>query len=187
MVTIGDDAVYGMRDAAEKLALEAFTAVRDGEGIIGADDFDSLSCLAGRANDPQLLADAWFGGRIELSTLVSNIGYIWTGAEYPNQCLNRATWRTLFSAAGYTKDGQPAERPSDRLELWRGSVPERRRDWSWSTDRAVAGRFARGVRGRPPGRIYRVLAPPAALLCEINDRQESEFVVDTRGLRITES
>ena len=48
------------------------------------------------------------------------------------------------------------------MELWRGSVPERRTDWSWTTRRTVAQEYAAGTGVRRPttGRLFRTLAPP---------------------------
>jgi hypothetical protein len=49
-------------------------------------------------------------------------------SEYPDDALDREAWRTLFARADFTADGRPAERPAGPVELWRGSVPERRAD-----------------------------------------------------------
>lgn len=157
-------------------------------GLLTVDEFDEALARAGRVNGPALLFDAWFGRQISTEILTAVIGTIWQMAEYPDRCLTHATWRELFTAAGFTVDGVSAERPAEPVEVWRGTVQERRRDWSWTTDRAIAERFAFGhVRGRPDGRLYRVLAPVEALLCSNTERDEAEYVVDTRGLRITEA
>lgn len=167
---------------------EAFETIRNGKGILSLDEFEDLCLLAGRVNGPALLHDAWMLRRIEQSTVTATISDIWSMAEYPDRTMPRHSWRRLFSVAGYTRDGHAAERPAEPVELWRGTVHERRRDWSWSTDRAVAEKFAyNGVYGRPIGTVFRVLAPPQSLLCENTERDESEFVVDTRGLRIVEA
>lgn len=169
------------------MAGESFAAVHHGTGIIGPDQFEELLDFIGRVDRPALLHDAWLLGRIEKATLTALIGQVWSMAEYPDRALEPMLWRWLFDAAGFTVDGVPAERPAGPVELWRGTVPERRRDWSWTTDRAVAERFAFGhVRGRPDGRLYRVLAPSAALLCGNTERGEAEYVLDTCGLRIVE-
>ncbi|MFD8413973.1 hypothetical protein ACFV2Q_19815 [Streptomyces sp. NPDC059650] len=113
---------------------------------------------------------------------------VWSGAEYPHQNLDESLWRMLFEAAGYTVDGKAAERPTEPLTLWRGSVPGRRRDWSWTSDRTIAEEFAfKGVRGRPIGVVWETKVPPRSLLSFDNGREESEYVVDTHGLRIVQA
>jgi hypothetical protein len=156
-------------------------------GKLTTDEFEQLLGYAGMRNGPALLFDAWAGRHITPETITATIGEVWSCAEYPDQNIDRDGWRILFRKAGFTIDGKPAERPTEPLTLWRGSVPERRRDWSWSTDRTVADGYANGTGARrPKGRLYRVVAPPEALLCANNGREEAEYVIDTRGLRITE-
>lgn len=150
-------------------------------------EFETRLLHVGRVNGPALLFDAWFGGQITQTTLAATIGPVWSDAEYP-LALGQWAWRELFAAAGYTVDGQPAERPAGPVRLYRGATPNLRRRWSWTTDSSVAERFAAGdLRGRLPGKVYEIDAPPASLLCAINDRDEFERVVDTRGLRIREA
>lgn len=151
-------------------------------------ELDYLIGWEGRNSGPELLADAYSDGKVTAETVTALIGGIWSGAEYPNRDLDRDTWRWLFKVAGFTIDGIPAERPTGPIALWRGSVPERRIDWSWSTDRAIAEGYANGTAARRPrtGRLYAMTAPPEALLCANNGRGEAEYVVDTRGLQITE-
>ncbi|WP_413106176.1 hypothetical protein [Streptomyces sp. Inha503] len=68
--------------------------------------------------------------------------------------------------ARVVRRGRPAERPAGPVELWRGSVPERRSDWSWTTRRTVAGGYATGTGVHRPttGCLYRTIASPSALL-----------------------
>ncbi|MFE3522225.1 hypothetical protein ACFXOD_11625 [Streptomyces sp. NPDC059161] len=141
----------------------------------------------GRNSGPGHLASTYSDNKVTAQTATALIGHIWSNAEFPDRHLDRDTWRWLFKAAGFTVDGTPAERPAVPVRLWRGSVPERRTDWSWSTERAVAERYAFGnLNYRPPGRLYTVLAPPAALLCANTGRGEAEYVIDTDGLGIHE-
>jgi hypothetical protein len=162
--------------------------IHHGASILDLEQFEEHLDVAGRVDGPAILLDAWFGKQISAETLAAVVGRVWQMAEYPDSCLPHTVWRHLFAAAGFTVDGVPAERPPGPIELWRGTVPQRRRDWSWTTDRAVAETFAFGhVRRRPTGRLYRVLAPAHALLCANTERDEAEYVVDTRGLRITEA
>ncbi|MEV4505443.1 hypothetical protein [Streptomyces klenkii] len=173
------------------LSAEAFAAVAEaaecGE-LLDAERFTELLLMAGRLDGPALLFDAWFGKTIDAGTLAAHVGRVWNMAEYPDAALDHSTWRRLFAAAGFTADGQTAERPAEPVELWRGSVPERRADWSWSTRRTVAEGYATGTGARRPttGRLYRVVAPPSALLAYNSGRDEDEYVLDTDALAITE-
>lgn len=143
------------------------------------EQLERLINLAGRDFGPNFLAAAYSDGKVDADTVRALVGLVWSACEYPDRHLDHGTWRWLFRVAGFTVDGRPSERPAGPVELWRGSVPERRADWSWSTDRAVAEKFAAGIRGRRPGRLYRLLCPPEALLAANNERSEAEFVVDT--------
>ncbi|MGY1548283.1 hypothetical protein [Streptomyces sp. MN6] len=173
------------------LGAEAFAAVAEAAGcgeLLDAGRFAELLLMVGRLDGPALLFDAWSGETIDASTLTAHVGQVWSMAEYPDAALDRPAWRRLFAAAGFTTDGRPAERPADPVELWRGSVSERRADWSWSTRRAVAESYATGTGARRPttGRLYRVVAPPSALLAHNTGRDEDEYVLDTDALTITE-
>ncbi len=138
---------------------------------------------------PYLLWLAWYCGKIEPATLTALIAGAWCMAEYPERSLPLADWREMFAAAGYTVEGQPAERPAEPVTLYRGAVHARRRGWSWTADREIAQRFASGdFYRRQLGAVYVTSAPPSALLCRIHatGRSEDEYVVDTRGLKIVE-
>ncbi|MFF2077095.1 hypothetical protein ACFVXG_20325 [Kitasatospora sp. NPDC058162] len=147
--------------------------------VLTTDQLQHLIGLAGRIYGPAFLAQAYSDGKVDNGTVRALVGNVWSACEYPDRELDRDTWQWLFDVAGYTEDGELAERPTEPVELWRGSVPERRTDWSWSSDRAVAEKFAAGIRGRRPGHLYRLVCPPEALLAANNDRSEAEFVVDT--------
>lgn len=151
------------------------------------DELDWLIGLAGRNEGPNFLATAAAENLIFDDTVTALVGGIWSSAEFPDRLLDHATWRRLFDVAGFTADGKPAPRPTEPLTLFRGSVPERRTDWSWTRDRAVAERFAAGLRGRGKGRLWVCSVPPAHMLAINTDRDEDEIVVDTRGLQITEA
>ncbi|MFD9850553.1 hypothetical protein [Streptomyces parvus] len=154
-----------------------------------AEQLGTVLGWADRIAGPYLLWDAYDGGVIERDAVASHVGQVWSRTEFPDAALGHARWRALFTEAGFTRDGVLAARPTEPVELWRGSVPERRADWSWSTDWETAGHYAMGSFKRPPGRLYRSLVPAAALLCANNGRSESEYVVDTDhpGVVITEA
>lgn len=156
-------------------------------GKLTTAELDYMISREGRNSGPGLLSDAYSEDKITAETVTALIGGIWSGAEYPDRGLGRDTWRWLFKVAGFTIDGQPVPQPTEPMVLWRGSVPERRTDWSWSTDRSIAVGYAEGTAARRPvGRLYTVTAPPEALLCANNGRSEAEYVIDTRGLDIRE-
>ncbi|MER5473742.1 hypothetical protein [Streptomyces sp. NPDC002685] len=151
------------------------------------DELDYLIGREGRDAGPSLLSDAYSQGKITDATVTALVGGVWSGAEYPDQHLDRDEWRHLFDVAGFTIDGTPAPRPTEPVLLWRGTVPTRRTDWSWTTDRTIAEGYANGTAAhRPTGRLYALLAPPEALLAANDERGEAEYVVDTRGLNIQE-
>lgn len=170
----------------EAAAFEAVEAASLNGEVMDQDRFEEVLGWCGRITAPFLLAEAWDTGVVGAAEVASCVGSVWSGSEFPDSALGHPRWRELFQAAGFTRDGEPAERPDQPLELWRGTVPERCRDWSWSTDRTLAERYANGGFRRPTGRLYRVVAPPATLLAAYNGRAESEYVIDTHGLDIME-
>ncbi|MFF2548299.1 hypothetical protein ACFVUY_37880 [Kitasatospora sp. NPDC058063] len=179
--------VHAPRDLNEEAFAAVTEAVELGEQL-DAERFAELLLMAGRLDGPALIFDAWLGEVINEDTLAAHLGRVWSMAEYPDAALGHDGWRALFDAAGFTADGRRAERPAEPVELWRGCIPRRRDDWSWTTRRAVAEGYATGTGARRPvtGRLYRVVAPPSALLAHNNGRGEDEYVLDTNGLTITE-
>ena len=170
------------RDLAEEAHEQLLTA-----DTLTADELQRLIDLAGRNYGPEFLYEAWAEDKIQAPQVAALIGGIWSRTEFPDCYIDQDDWRWLFKVAGFTIDGQRTERPTEPIQLWRGSVPERKTDWSWSTDRAVAEKYAfGGMNYRPTGRLYTVTAPPHALLCANNGRDEAEYVIDTFGLDIRE-
>ena len=112
----------------------------------------------------------------------------WSVVSWPQSVLTRKDWLALFHLAGFTVDEKPADRPSEPVVLYRGAPHRYRRRWSWTADREVAAKFASGsLHEAPvPGQVWTATVPPGHLLAEINGRDEQEFVVDTRGLQITQ-
>jgi hypothetical protein len=154
------------------------------------DEFRAACVHVGRVYAPHLLYCLWCENLITVNVLTASIGGIWSAAEFPDCALDRATWRALFDAAGYTVDGRAAEQPTKPLLLFRGSVVSpayRRRDWSWTDDIEVARRFAAGMLGREPGVVWQARVAPWRLLARnVNSRPgESEYVIDTHRLRIS--
>lgn len=102
------------------------------------------------------------------------------------QARPEAAWVAALRAEGYTMDGTPAERPTESLTLYRGAPPSRKTGISWTTDRAVAMRWATSEgQLNPVQRIWIIdECPSSALLAAWGGRHEAEVIVDTTGLKI---
>jgi hypothetical protein len=130
----------------------------------------------------------WIYGRrvtdpVEIAALVSDV---WSGAHIPFSSLGGTTWIDLFQIAGYTEDGLHAERPGVPLTLYRAAEPRYVHRLAWTASVEVAQRFIdiNAARYGDESRfIYTVTANPDRLLAHITDRQEDEYVTDTRGLK----
>lgn len=159
--------------------------LRDNLELIDADTFHSAVVTVGRNGGPALLFDMHFSGRMTDAVLAEVIGGVWTGAEFPARSFDPPElWADLFDAAGYTVDGKPAERPTEPLRLYRGATVEHKAGWSWTDDLQVAQRFAGDLLGRSKGQVWTALIDPADLLARIDDREESEYVVNPECLVI---
>ncbi|WP_435110024.1 hypothetical protein [Nocardiopsis synnemataformans] len=170
----------GVVDLAQRAYEELERSPTVDSGLLGR-----LLTEVGRVEGPGLVARAWTTGRISDQVLSEHLAAVWSLAEYPDTALPRLVWRRLFDAAGYTVDGVRADRPAGEVVLWRGSVTERRTDWSWTPDQRVAAQYAAGgVGGRPLGQLWQVTAPPEALLAFMTTRGEDEYVMDTTGLQV---
>lgn len=146
---------------------------------------DALSRV-GRIPSVTLLVDLWHEDMLTPEAATAHVGSVWSDSEYPDKHADRDDWRGLFRLAGYTTDGKPAERPTEPLVLWRGSVPERRADWSWTDNRQIAEKYADATHfQRPLGSVWRSTVEPWRLLARNTERNEHEYVVDTEGLTIT--
>lgn len=148
------------------------------------DDERALSTLMmreGRDAAADILATAWAQELIGVRALQSNIGWAWSGPEYPLQALGEDQWRELFQAAGYTYDGRRRARRKRPTLLYRGATKAGAQGWSWTTNVQTAESFAVGkMRGRPIGCVWTVMAPPEAILAVITKQRdgENEFVCD---------
>ncbi|MFF2650363.1 hypothetical protein [Streptomyces sp. NPDC058045] len=168
------------------LAHEAYDSVLAAEQLTG-EELQRLIDRGGRDSGPWLLQTAHTHKKITDRVLAELVGDVWSMADRPDRELTHDEWRLLFDAAGFTIDGQRTPRPTQPTLLYRGSVPERRSDWSWTKSVAVARRYAAGnVTGRAPGRLWVCTAPPAHMLTINTGRGEDEVVIDTRGLTVWE-
>lgn len=151
-----------------------------------ADEFRQIVMRWGRVNGPAILIDHYAGGHLTDDDLARCIGDIWSMAEYPETAIDADEWRDMFETAGYTVDGHPATPPA-RIRLYRGAAEDRRDGMAWTSDRAVAERFATGsLNGRTAGRLYTAEVEGWRLYCHHNGRDEAEYVIDTDGLHIEE-
>jgi hypothetical protein len=152
------------------------------DGQIDSDTFGLATTCLGRNEAPALLFDLYYSGSLDLAAHPGVVADIWSSAEHPERGFEPVRiWVELFRTAGYTHDGQPATPPANPITVYRGCTPEGQRGMSWTSDLAMAQRFARdGIRGRAVGHVYAFDAPPEAVLAFIHQtgREESEYVVD---------
>lgn len=151
------------------------------DGQVDAETFIAASVNVGRNNAPALLFDLYYGQSLDLAAHPGVVADAWSLAEHPEGCLEPDIWVKLFRSAGYTHDGQLATPPTEPITVYRGCTPDGRQGMAWTSDLAMAGRFAHDqLRGRAAGHVYAFDAPPDALLAYIHEtgRQESEYVID---------
>lgn len=156
-------------------------------GQIDSETFSLATARLGRNKAPALLFDLYYGGSLDLATHPGVVADAWSSAEHPERCFEPDgwIWVEFFRTAGYTHDGQPATPPADPIAVYRGCTPEGRTGMSWTSDLAMARRFAHdGMRRRAVGHVYAFDAPPEALLAYIQEtgREESEYVIDSAFL-----
>ncbi|MGW0158473.1 hypothetical protein ACWDUN_04025 [Mycobacterium sp. NPDC003323] len=146
-----------------------------------AELFTQACSDVGRNEGPALLLDLYNAGAIEIWNHPAVVVDVWAMCEFPATRFDPPTiWVELFEEAGFTHDGQPADRPEQPVTLYRGCHPGRRFGMSWTTDTGQARWFAQRDLGQGVGDVYTVSADPSWLLAYIGDehRQESEYVID---------
>ncbi|MFD8496027.1 hypothetical protein [Amycolatopsis sp. NPDC059657] len=155
--------------------------------VLTSDEFDDALMQLGRVDGPALLS--WLHGcsLVTADDLTRSVGEVWSMAEYPDAMLSHRRWLELFAKAGFTIDGRAAMRPAEPLLLYRGSVPERRANWSWTDSLETALSYANdGIRGRQPGKVWAAMVAPERLLARNTGRDEHEYVINTDQLMIAE-
>ena len=175
---------------ARALTVDGLVAHFAETGAPTVKDLWSALVRLGRNAGPALLSDLDAEGLLTREAAAATVGGAWSASNFPDRCLGRQSWRALFALAGYTRNGVPAERPTEPLTLYRGAVPEHRADWSWTDRVDVARGYAEGARTcREAGKLWQAVVEPWRLLAR-NDgpdnRDEAEYVVDTDGLTISE-
>lgn len=159
--------------------------------------FRRYSSALDRNEAPGLLFDlVYIDKSLDVARVPGALADAWSAPEYPERALGGGTWIAMFEKAGYTHDGQPADRPSEPVRLFRGCTSEvifnednyleidPRFGMSWTSDVDTARRFAAGIRGRARGNVYAAVVQPEHLLAYLGPqhRDESEFIVHPAGL-----
>lgn len=183
----GEEVLRLLEDSRAALFREALKTAHEARGPLSMEEVQTMILRLGRNDGPRLMAGLHVDGLLTSEAAVL-VGQVWSSSEYPDRDLGRVEWLQLFEAAGYCEDGVRAHRPSTPLRLYRGSVPERRSDWSWTDDIRVAQDYAfSGISARPEGRVWTALVPPPNMLARNLGRGEAEYVVNTAGLLIEEA
>lgn len=142
----------------------------------------ALTKATGRVPSPERPHVLWafYENDADRGILIRHVGPTWSSIEFPDAALDHDQWAEMFSVTGFTRDGEPAERPTAPIRLWRGSVPERRTDWSWTTDRETAHAFAHGGKGYRPrdGVLWTAVVPPSCLYANNESRSEAEWIAE---------
>ncbi|MGO3320261.1 MAG: hypothetical protein ACTIL0_07105 [Microbacterium gubbeenense] len=135
----------------------------------------------------EVLFEYVYGGKLsDPEDVAEAVQAVWSGAHLPAQNLGVLTWIDLFQIAGYTVDGKRAERPTEPVTLYRLAEPRFVHRLAWTASIDVAERFTEINRARYGDRtrhIYTLTVQPERLLAHITDRDEDEYVTDTRGLK----
>lgn len=161
-------------------------AVRRAEAHeLTADEVMALWYRLGRGSAPTIVSHLAKMGLLRKKVLRDTVGHAWCGSDRPEDVLGSRRWMSLFRRAGYAIDGELATRPPEPLRLYRGATERTAHRMAWTADVKVAERFAsdRWQFGSA-GRVFTALVNPVRLLCLINDRDESEYVINPAGLHI---
>lgn len=150
------------------------------------EDIEVAGTRVGRNSYPVLVFDLFLEDLLLPDVAAVVVPQAWCDAEFPMNTLGADGWRQLFDFAGYTDDGTRTERPSSSMTLWRGALPDHRDGWAWTDDRALAEWFADRPHNGGRACVWVADVEPARMLARISQQRlgESEYVVDTRGLRI---
>jgi hypothetical protein len=146
------------------------------------EQIERVGFLAGRNCEPEILWDCWFAEDLDVTGLRALLPSAWSGAEFPERCVKSDQWVGWFHEIGFFSDlGRP--QPSDAITVYRGSTWERRHGMSWTTDDAIARRFADPTGFHGFGLTHyllRAVVTPVDVLAFIDDVRpgESEVVVD---------
>jgi hypothetical protein len=123
-------------------------------------------------------------GRIDLTWLLDKLPELWRGSD-PDDTDPRFIhlWRLARTRKGkiVTDEGKRL-RAGDLIHVYRGQPKDSPIGLSWTTDRKIALRFARGAWARTPNvgpsTVYDAVVPRTAALAYLTGRGESEVIID---------
>lgn len=172
-------------DVADRLLTAALDEFRDVRSMT-YEMFSRITTYTGRKYGPRVLYVLDMFDALATDTYASAVPSAWGLAEFPGTSLERKAWRALWVKAGFTIDLEPAARPTEPVRVWRASWPKFKGNMSWTADKSRAEWFVQARSGNM--RLYTALVPPERLLGRIHaaGRSEDEWIVDTRGVQITE-
>lgn len=115
---------------------------------------------------------------IYMDDYIEALTQAWVTTDSPESEVIREAWIEAFELAEFTVNGEPADRPTSPVYLYRGGIT-----WngmSWTSIRSVAERFAR----ESGGEVWECEVHPEDILAVIEDRQggEGEHVVNPVNL-----
>ena len=144
-----------------------------------------IMMYTGRAYGPAVIYELDQHQVIDPKAYTTLVPDAWSIAEFPGTSLRTNTWRKLWKKAGFTINGKPAPLPAEPVTVYRASWPKYKHHMSWTDNLEIAKRFFR-VGYRTKQHLYQTTAQPKNLLAYMHERDESEWIVDTRKLIITE-
>lgn len=126
-------------------------------------------------------------GHTTEAALIEDLPSLWSGSD-PDDTDPRALalWQGAHRANGgrYVRDGRPLPRGA-RLRVYRGQDGDAPLGIAWTTDRAVAEKFARGAatrQGNRGGSIIEATIPRNLVLAYVTGRNEDEVIFDPAAL-----
>lgn len=125
-------------------------------------------------------------GVLDESVVRARVGPVWCATEYPDLEAPWAEWRELFDVAGYTKDGEPSDRPTQPIQLYRAAPWGRQYGHSWTEDPEVARSFLTSrARHRFSPVLWTARVKPERLLARLEEHRSGEpsYVVETKRRR----
>lgn len=200
---LGDEEQDRLQEAGQVMFDRVLQRLLDLPEYPSADVVFAACCRLGR-NAPALVLSLHYEDCLLAEVAAGAVPHAWSAVEFPHQALAEGEWRELFDFAGYTREGVPADRPTEPLTLWRGALAEHRRGWSWTDDLDLARWFADRPLTDRRGRVWVATVEPARLLARISTFRtveparllaglsqaqtgEPQYVVDARGLDVADN